>query len=408
MTKEEYARLLKSDYWKGYSYSIIKERNFTCEDCGRRFYNERNKLQVHHLVYRDVKPWSYKPEELIVLCEECHKRRHGIISDAEHSTSAPMGSYNKSYSYSHRGREYDGGILEEFVIPAFLPLWRFAKRHKKYVLYGIAFLFIWAIASNRSGDGTSSVTHEENANRNVPSTQATKVVSSHRHSQKSNVATVQDKPLAEDDVETLESENTEVVEGHEDIEVVEDGSPQMEKEEVVPKDVQTTTSEGRTKETPQREETTLEILERKNHEDVVRQAKRAGVSTEGSTIEILERINHADVVKQAKRAGVSTEGSTIEILERINHADVVKQAKRAGVSTEGSTIEILERINHADVVKQARRAGVSTEGSTIDILERINHADVVKQARRAGVSTEGSTIDILERINRKELEKYNR
>ena len=31
MTKEEYERLLKFDYWKGYSYSLIKERNFTCK-----------------------------------------------------------------------------------------------------------------------------------------------------------------------------------------------------------------------------------------------------------------------------------------------------------------------------------------------------------------------------------------
>ena len=80
MTKDEYRNLLQSDYWKGYSYSIIKERKFTCEDCGRVFLNERNKLQVHHLVYRDVMPWSYKPEELIVLCGECHKKRHGIAS----------------------------------------------------------------------------------------------------------------------------------------------------------------------------------------------------------------------------------------------------------------------------------------------------------------------------------------
>lgn len=126
-----------------------------------------------------------------------------------------------------------------------------------------------------------------------------------------------------------------------------------------------------------------------------------------STLELLERRQHEDVVRQAKRAGVSAEGSTIEILERIQHADVVKQAKRAGVSSEGSTIQILERIQHADVVKQAKRAGVSTEGSTIEILERIQHADVIKQAKRAGVSTEGSTIEILERIQRKQLEKYN-
>ena len=98
--------------------------------------------------------------------------------------------------------------------------------------------------------------------------------------------------------------------------------------------------------------------------------------------------------------------STIELLERKNHENAVKQAKEAGVSAEGSTLDILERINHANVVKQAKEAGVSTEGSTLDILERINHANVIKQARRMGVSTEGSTMDILERINRKTLEKY--
>lgn len=79
MTKEEYAKLLESDYWKGYSYSIIKERNFTCEDCGAYYPGERNKLQVHHLVYRNIMPWSYKPEEMVVLCRECHQKRHGII-----------------------------------------------------------------------------------------------------------------------------------------------------------------------------------------------------------------------------------------------------------------------------------------------------------------------------------------
>lgn len=82
MTREEYESLLKSEYWKGYSYSLIKERNFTCEDCGKQFPNERNKLQVHHLLYRDVKPWSYQPNEVVVLCEECHKKRHGIVDES--------------------------------------------------------------------------------------------------------------------------------------------------------------------------------------------------------------------------------------------------------------------------------------------------------------------------------------
>ena len=83
MTKEEYEKLLQSDYWKGYSYSLIKERNFTCEDCGRSFPNMRHMLQVHHLVYRYANPWSYNPEELIVLCKECHQKRHGIYPEEE-------------------------------------------------------------------------------------------------------------------------------------------------------------------------------------------------------------------------------------------------------------------------------------------------------------------------------------
>ena len=40
---------------------------------------------------------------------------------------------------------------------------------------------------------------------------------------------------------------------------------------------------------------TLEALERRNHEEVVREAKRAGVSTEGTTLEIMERIGRKEM-----------------------------------------------------------------------------------------------------------------
>jgi hypothetical protein len=38
-------------------------------------------------------------------------------------------------------------------------------------------------------------------------------------------------------------------------------------------------------------------------------------------------------------------------LERFNHADVVKQAQRAGVSTEVSTTDIIERITRKQLEK---------------------------------------------------------
>ncbi len=126
-----------------------------------------------------------------------------------------------------------------------------------------------------------------------------------------------------------------------------------------------------------------------------------------STSEIIERRTHENVVKQARRAGVSTEGTTSEIIDRITHANVVEQAKRVGVSTDGTTSEIIDRITHANVVEQAKRVGVSTEGSTSEIIDRITHANVVEQAKRVGVSTDGTTSEIIDRITRKNLERMN-
>ncbi len=369
MTKEEYERLLNSDYWKGYSYSLIKERNFTCEDCGRNFYNERNKLQVHHLVYRDVKQWSYKPEELLVLCEACHKKRHGI----------PLDSFDKANDYSSNVNGSNpfnsscpfGDDSNPFVKKTSRTNRYYVKRERRfkvrYLLYALLLFFLMLLFFSRKNS-----INEKETNDFVEFS------------------------FEEDGDDKLESKSKEYSKFYKKNEQRQDKETENESVE-------------EENEEENKEKLCIESFSEsvKTNDGSNASAKKDDVNDGHSTLELLERKNHADVVKRAQRAGVSTEGSTIEILERINHADVVKRAQRAGVSTEGSTIEILERINHADVVKRAQRAGVSTEGSTIEILERINHADVVKRAQKAGVSTEGSTIEILERINRKNLEKYN-
>lgn len=341
MIREEYERLLQSDYWKGYSYSLIKERNFTCEDCGRHFENERNKLQVHHLVYRDVNPWSYKPEELIVLCEECHKKRHGIITDPEpvcDSTDTEE-NWQQTYHSTRSSRNYE---RDSYIYPM-----ESNKRFSnKQLLFGALLLFGLFLGVSKLINPVSERVDED---RQVPIEQidddqwevsdptTIKTTSQRKSEKRKNSFTskeAENKGVMDNETNSLlTEEEEEIISPVERREVY--GSQPDKVEEVKPK----------------KEMSTLELLERRQHEDVVKQAKRAGVSAEGSTIEILERIQHADVVKQAKRAGVSSEGSTIEILERIQHADVVKQAKRAGVSTEGSTIEILERIQRKDLEK---------------------------------------------------------
>lgn len=352
MTKEEYERLLKSDYWKGYSYSLIKERNFTCEDCGRSFYNERNKLQVHHLVYRDVNPWSYRPEEVIVLCEECHKKRHGIPTESAENTSysqKPWGDYNKNYSSTTETKAetvFSSRAPNNNRDPYPIEPERPHGFQFKYVIYGILLFLVVMIGrdvlfkhsseNNKSSDKQNELIIENSQATPSSPIEEKKSDSYRRTSSKKEtrqIDNISSTPSVDEDVIPANEEPTRVSN------TAQAEEPKVEEiNEPSPKEAD-------------RELSTLEILERKNHADVVRRAQRAGVSTEGSTIEILERINHADVVKRAKRAGVSTEGSTIEILERINHADVVKRAKRLGLSTEGSTIDILERINRKEMEK---------------------------------------------------------
>ena len=347
MTKEEYERLLKSDYWRGYSYSLIKERNFTCEDCGRRFYNERNKLQVHHLVYRDTNPWSYKPEELVVLCEECHQIRHGIWQESEQeqessatNSQEPFGDFSQSYSHSTDSRGYSeadrwGNSRYSSKDPYFIePENRFKF---KYVIWGLLLFVALVFGYNKMVKKTTSA--EEEQEEQISET----LPSSSYAEEEATEEDLYDKPIPLPSVPERQESPSEPNRTESPSDILRPPSRETHGNGHV--------NAPRTPQKPTRELSSLELIEKRNHEEIVQQAKRAGVSTEGSTMEILERINHAEVVEQAKRAGVSTKGSTMEILERINHAEVVEQAKRAGVSTKGSTMEILERINRKELEK---------------------------------------------------------
>lgn len=371
MTREEYENLLKSDYWKGYSYSLIKERNFTCEDCGRRFPNERNKLQVHHLVYRDVNPWSYRPDEVIVLCEECHKKRHGIKESPIQKNNDPWQGYANSTlsdTFSSASSINDRTNLDGNRINR---SYRYTtKRRRRFKLKYVLYLLLLFIVISYCWDGFSKQKNETNEKGTTETIEKT---TTHR-------STLSDgNSMRMTRAQSSSSSSNEFLDDYSDV-----SQPEEHDATGIP---------------------TIEHIEGSSETEVHIQSNPTETREELSTLELLERKNHADVVKRARRAGVDTSGTTLEILERINHADVVKRAKRAGVSTDGTTLEILERINHADVVKRARRTGIDTSGTTLEILERINHADAVKRAKQAGVSTEGTTLEILERINRKSLER---
>lgn len=267
MTRDEYEELLKSDYWKGYSYSLIKERNFTCQDCGKNFHNERNKLQVHHLVYRDVNPWSYKPEELIVLCRDCHKIRHGYIVDYTPKENGEPTRVN-AMPFKENAVPMQNNKSDRPNVPA---------SHEKvpginYILKAAIAVLVILIAFNLfkefSGETAQPNSDVEPLEQNV--------VTEPKSAPKTNNS--KSKPTVHQTKGQTQSSNTYAVSANVTSSTNTEESYSAQYEEA---------------DYSNSEATILELLEARNHEQVVKSAERAGVSTEGTTTEILERINNS-------------------------------------------------------------------------------------------------------------------
>lgn len=68
-----YAQKLRDPRWQKKRLEAMEKADFTCEICG----DSENTLNVHHKEYfKGREPWEYLPEQLAVLCEECHHNLH--------------------------------------------------------------------------------------------------------------------------------------------------------------------------------------------------------------------------------------------------------------------------------------------------------------------------------------------
>lgn len=65
----DYQEYLLSDLWRSRRSQAIRDAGYHCEQCGSMV-----RLQIHHLDYRRL--GNENKEDLVVLCEKCHKNRH--------------------------------------------------------------------------------------------------------------------------------------------------------------------------------------------------------------------------------------------------------------------------------------------------------------------------------------------
>lgn len=307
MTREEYERLLRSDYWKGYSYSLIKERNFTCEDCGKHFPNERNKLQVHHLVYRDVNPWSYRPNEVVVLCEECHKKRHGIFNECGQHTQESQDEHEKSSTstfstprsstpdYLNEWTTFYGNRTRTNSRYQFVTT-RKRKLKIRYLLYAVLFVFFLLYVFMKDSEPTTNESEYLYTEEGLENTQST-------GSKKKTNKTFRNNP-EEDSSKTLSdqlSNNSELDKTNDS-----DLNPQGKS------DVELFS--------------TSDIPEGKKHVEETGQLKHLDVK-DGSSLDDIEKNNYKDAINQPEGVKNNTEETTLRIKDSKNNKSKKKKNK---------------------------------------------------------------------------------
>lgn len=72
-----YDELLTRQEWYDFREKVIYDRGYVCEFC-----KKKHNLQVHHKLYykkpdnRKIEPWLYNMDEILLLCDNCHKLAH--------------------------------------------------------------------------------------------------------------------------------------------------------------------------------------------------------------------------------------------------------------------------------------------------------------------------------------------
>jgi hypothetical protein len=73
MAEKTYYEKLKDPRWQKVRLEAMQKADFCCQMC----FDDTTSLNVHHKEYfKGHEPWEYSLNQLIVLCEDCHKYHH--------------------------------------------------------------------------------------------------------------------------------------------------------------------------------------------------------------------------------------------------------------------------------------------------------------------------------------------
>jgi hypothetical protein len=80
-----YSEKLKDPRWQKKRLAILERAGWKCQCCG----DDKQSLQIHHLIYLKGEPWDAPDENLECLCRDCHEWREEFNKFAGGRTLIP-------------------------------------------------------------------------------------------------------------------------------------------------------------------------------------------------------------------------------------------------------------------------------------------------------------------------------
>lgn len=84
----EYRVYIQSDEWKRTRQHFIKQRGRKCEQCGTY-----GPVELHHKTYKHFKNELMHPEDVQLLCNDCHFWKHNTMASIEAKLEEFMREY---------------------------------------------------------------------------------------------------------------------------------------------------------------------------------------------------------------------------------------------------------------------------------------------------------------------------
>ena len=97
MPRRTYTELLRDKKWQKKRLEVFQRDDWTCTNCNCKT-EEYQSLHIHHKRYiAGYDPADYDLEDLETLCEECHRKKHGIIDVSEYDLALDENDQVVSY-----------------------------------------------------------------------------------------------------------------------------------------------------------------------------------------------------------------------------------------------------------------------------------------------------------------------